>query len=82
MKIYKVHIKRFGWESDGFEFFLKRMDAKARLDENNAQLREDHEMEEDTTLPQPGNIEAIEFKMTKEGIIDLLKMVASHPDNG
>ncbi len=71
MTIYKVH-SRDGHdtgESKGFNFFTTYKEAK--------QYKENIESDEGWA-----EIEKIEFDCNKSGIISLLVLHASHPDNG
>ena len=69
MTIYKVHVSEEG-ESKGFYFFTTYKEAKEYLDEVLEQGFNDSE------------VEKIEFKCAKYGILSLLILHASHPDNG
>ena len=69
MIIYKVHTSGEGLTSKGFDFFTTHKEAKEYLNK----IIEDWEDSE---------IEKIEFDCNKNGIISLLTLHASHPDNG
>jgi len=71
MKIWKVHFKdgHDCAESQGFTFCDSYTEAKA--------VKKEHEIDLGWA-----EIETIEFNCNKRGIISLLTLHASHPDNG
>lgn len=70
MKIYRTHIRRDGNESEGFKYFSNKLKATKAQNKSNI----DNEMDDE--------VEEIEFKLTKKGVIELLMRCGSHADNG
>jgi hypothetical protein len=69
MKIYRVSYRDSSDEHKGYEYFSNKTDAvKADNKNRGNQMRDD--------------VEEIEFQPTKSGVLRLLNIYASHPDNG
>lgn len=67
MKLYRVHHADYGGiGSAGFSWHTTRRDAEKAKRESGAD----------------SSVEAIEIKLTKAGILKLLRRYADHPDNG
>lgn len=75
MVIYKVHFHTHRESSCGFNYFLKRKEAKARL----LQYKKDNGKDYNKHMCR---IEKIEFKMNVAEIISLLNVHGGHNDNG
>lgn len=69
MKIYRVHISDCSAESKGFEYFRNKALATKCV---NNEKKNDNIAE----------IEIIDFKPTKEGILYILNVYGDHPNNG
>lgn len=80
MKIYRVSHYTVGGESEGFSYYSSRIEAEKQQVIANREDREDD-------LGQigdehPGEVEEVEFALTKKGIIRLLNRWGGHADNG
>ena len=67
MRLYRVEWYSEEESSQGFSWFTSRAAADKEVKAANA---------------DPSQIDAIDFSTTKAGIMDLLRRVACHPDNG
>lgn len=85
MKIYKVHIRRVGYESDGFEYFTIKSAAEKRQRESNIEVTGNVDFDDEETKVQsftPDRVEEMDIELNKTGVMTLLQLWASHPDNG
>ena len=74
----KLFVARFYNESDssqGAEWFTTERAAKAAL--SRFATREDVNYDSERS-----SVDTYDFGLTKKGVLDLLNMVATHPDNG
>lgn len=69
MKVYQVAYRDNYSEHNGYEYFLNKLEAKKADNKNKGN-------------PTRDDIEEIEFKLSKKGILSLLNQYASHNDNG
>jgi hypothetical protein len=78
MRFYRLHRYEIHDGSHGFEFFTNLQDAnKARRD-----WFGNFEIEERVCDCEGSEIDEIEIKPTKQGILKALRTYASHNDNG
>lgn len=70
MKVYKASYRLADTEHQGYQYFSNRKDAEREQRKNNLESGIN------------GQVEEVEFELTKKGIIDLLNSEASHADNG
>ena len=85
MKVYRVTRRRSGNEHDGYSYFSNK--AKAEIEqkkENKILYIDELEAEQEFEQPQPNNdsVEEIDFDLSKKGILELLNIHCSYPDNG
>ena len=66
MKLYRTHHYGFPLGSAGFSWHTSKAEAERAARESGA----------DST------VEAVEFEPTKAGVLELLRVYATHPDNG
>jgi len=73
VKLYRNHYRSLRDGSLGFEWFSSKREAEraARQDVSLPEGDDDHEV-----------AEPMKFTPTREGILELLRRVADHPDNG
>lgn len=75
MKVYRNCYYNNSDSSQGFEYFKNKSEAKKAMNEfKHAQ--------EDNFDDDRSSIDAYECKISAQGIIDVLNVVAAHPDNG
>ena len=72
MKFYRVSRSSYG-SSYGFEYHATKKEALARKREWESDIGIDDAL---------AKIEVIDIEPTKRGILDALRKLASHPDNG
>ena len=85
MKLYRVTTRRAGNEHDGYSFFTNKAQAESVQKKRNKILYIDSDDEEqESANPQLNHdeVEELEFELSKKGILDLLKVYCSYPDNG
>ena len=76
MKFYRLHLSAGSDGSAGFKFFTSMSEAQKAM---RAHIK-DNELDEDDTINV--EVEEIEIKPTKRGILAALNRYACHPDNG
>lgn len=78
MRFYRVVYFIDGGNSAGYSWHLSKREAERR-----ARLaREADPVEYAENRSGPPRIEAVDVKLNKSGVLDLLISYASHPDNG
>jgi len=70
MIFYRVHYKDSFAESQGYEFFTTKSKAESAQKKANKENGQNEE------------IEKVEIRPTKKGVLAALNRWASHPDNG
>jgi hypothetical protein len=78
MKVYRLS----KWEAAdghrGFQYFSNRRDAVRALRD----WVDQHEGKERAEIRAGSDIDKLDVKLTKQGIVQALNYYASHPDNG
>lgn len=71
MKIYRVHIRNASGRSVEYRYFANKNEAKVYLRENTAKVAQ-----------RDQDFEPISCAATRAGILMVLNVYGSHPDNG
>lgn len=85
MKIYRATIRRQGYEHDGFEYFSNKADAEKRQRKSNFEVTGEDDFDDEETKSKSfihDEVEVINVTPTKKGIIQMLNIHCSYPDNG
>jgi len=89
MRLYRIHITSSDEGSRGFEWFSSKAEAERAASKYVRENQPEEEKEDyyanlgrRVVAPDRPEIEPVEFTTTKAGILEMLRVYASHPDNG
>lgn len=72
MRLWRLSIRSETERSGGFEWHVRRSEARRRVED----LKRANGKDDEST------IEPIDFRCSRAGVLALLRRVADHPDNG
>ena len=79
MKIYRASYRDNFSEHKGYEYFSNKAVAEKSQTQNNKERYEDYE---EASSQMFDEVTELTFTLSKKGILDLLNIHCSYPDNG
>jgi hypothetical protein len=81
VRVYRVRYSCEGGNSAGFSWHASRREAEAAAAEARRNDPEEYRRHFPDVAEMP-EVTEVEFKLTKRGVLRLLRLYAEHPDNG